>query len=248
VIGADAGTGRMPAHDEALARRAREVRERVAAAAERSGRAANSVLIVAVSKTIPVERIRAAYDLGFTTFGENRVQEAREKIAALSLPSLRWELVGHLQTNKAAVAVELFDRIQSVDSIKLAEVLEKRAAAERKVLPILLEVNVAGEATKSGFAPEQVSDAVYAVAALPHLRPEGLMTIAPLVASPEEVRPVFRRLRELRDRVREAVPLGADGGWQQLSMGMTDDFAVAIEEGATIVRIGRALFGERPAP
>jgi pyridoxal phosphate enzyme (YggS family) len=248
VIGADAGTGRMPAHDEALARRAREVRERVAAAAERSGRAANSVLIVAVSKTIPVERIRAAYDLGFTTFGENRVQEAREKIAALSLPSLRWELVGHLQTNKAAVAVELFDRIQSVDSIKLAEVLEKRAAAERKVLPILLEVNVAGEATKSGFAPEQVSDAVHAVAALPHLRPEGLMTIAPLVASPEEVRPVFRRLRELRDRVREAVPLGADGGWQQLSMGMTDDFAVAIEEGATIVRIGRALFGERPAP
>ncbi len=248
MAGTDAEPRQLPGNDEALARRAREVRQRVAAAAERSGRAAAAVLIVAVSKTVPAERMRAAYELGFTTFGENRVQEAREKIAALSLPGLRWELIGHLQTNKAALAVGLFDRVQSVDSVRLAETLERRAEAAQKVLPVLLEVNVAGEASKSGLAPDELLAAARAIAALPHLRPEGLMTVAPLVGDAEEVRPVFRRLRELRGRVRAAVPLGDDGGWHELSMGMTDDYAVAIEEGATIVRIGRALFGTRPAP
>ncbi|HEV8190238.1 MAG TPA: YggS family pyridoxal phosphate-dependent enzyme, partial [Ktedonobacterales bacterium] len=135
MIGADAETGHMPANDEALARHAREIRAQVAAATERSGRPADAVLIVAVSKTMPAERLRAAYNLGFTTFGENRVQEARDKIAALSLPGLRWELIGHLQTNKAALAVELFDRVQSVDSVKLAETLERHAEAKQKVLP-----------------------------------------------------------------------------------------------------------------
>jgi PLP dependent protein len=248
VIGADAETGQMPANDEALAQRARDIRAQVAAAAERSGRPADAVLIVAVSKTIPAERIRAAYDLGFTTFGENRVQEARDKIAALTLPGLRWELIGHLQTNKAALAVELFERVQSVDSVKLAESLERHAEARQKMLPVLLEVNVAGEATKSGFAPDELLDAARTIHALPHLRPEGLMTVAPLVESPEAVRPAFRRLCELRDMLRAEIPLGADGGWPQLSMGMTDDYTIAIEEGATIVRIGRALFGARPVP
>jgi pyridoxal phosphate enzyme (YggS family) len=248
VIGADAETGQMPANDEALAQRARDIRAQVAAAAEHSGRPADAVLIVAVSKTIPAERIRAAYDLGFTTFGENRVQEARDKIAALTLPGLRWELIGHLQTNKAALAVELFERVQSVDSVKLAESLERHAEARQKMLPVLLEVNVAGEATKSGFAPDELLDAARTIHALPHLRPEGLMTVAPLVESPEAVRPAFRRLCELRDMLRAEIPLGADGGWPQLSMGMTDDYTIAIEEGATIVRIGRALFGARPVP
>ncbi len=247
MIGADAQVGHISPNDEALARRAREIRAQVAAAAGRSGRPADAVLIIAVSKTMPAERVRDAYDLGFTTFGENRVQEAREKITALTLPGLRWELIGHLQTNKAALAVELFDRVQSVDSVKLAESLERHAEAKQKMLPVLLEVNVAGEETKSGFAPDEVLDAARALAVLPHLRPEGLMTVAPLVEATEAVRPVFRQLRELRDRLREEMPLGADGGWPHLSMGMTDDYAVAIEEGATIVRIGRALFGVRPA-
>src|SRR5262249_24742441 len=159
-----------------LAWRAREVRERVSAAAQRSGRTEDAVLVVAVTKTVPAERVRAAHGLGFTTFGENRVQEARAKIAALSLPGGRWERVGHLQTNKAALAVDLFDRVQSVDSLRLAESLEKRAEAEQKALPVLLEVNVAGEATKSGLAPDDVLETARALSGLPHLRPEGLMT------------------------------------------------------------------------
>lgn len=191
----------------------------------------------------------AAAAHGLTLFGENRVQEAREKIAAVAaagLTHLRWELIGHLQTNKAARAVELFARVQSVDSLRLAEALEARAAQLGRILPILLEVNVAGEESKSGMAPDEVVGVARAVAALPHLRLEGLMTIAPLVDDPEQVRSVFRQLRALRETLRAEVPLAEDGGWPELSMGMTDDFEVAIEEGATLVRIGRALFGERP--
>lgn len=227
-----------------LTARVRSVRARVAAAAARAGRSPDDVQIVAASKTVDAERIRAVYELGLKTFGENRVQEARGKIAALRLPLIHWELIGHLQTNKAARAAQLFDRVQSVDSVRLAETLGQQAAKLERTLPVLLEVNVAGEASKSGLVLAEVIDAARAVAALPHLRVEGLMTVAPLVANPEEARPVFRRLRELRERLREAVP---EGTWQHLSMGMTDDFEVAIEEGATLVRIGRALFGERPA-
>lgn len=225
---------------------------------------------MAVTKTISVARILAAVALGFTTLGENRVQEATAKqdelYALANPPALRWELIGHLQSNKAAVAVARFARIQSVDSLRLAEELARRAALRAQSgeaggapatddsapnadarLPILLEVNVAGEASKSGLAPDEVIDVARAIAALPHLRPEGLMTVAPLVADAEDVRPVFRRLRELRDRLRDAAPLGDDGGWRELSMGMTDDYAVAVEEGATILRIGRGLFGARPS-
>lgn len=229
-----------------LRRRAGVLRQRVTAAAERAGRRADDITIVAVSKTIPVETLHAAYDLGFTTFGENRVQEAQGKIAAWGKAPARWELIGHLQSNKAARAVELFARIQSLDSLHLADTLNARAMQRGQTLPVLLEVNIAGETSKTGFAPGEVLDAARALAAYPALRPEGLMTIAPLVADPEAVRPVFQRLRVLRDELRHTLGTGEGDTWTQLSMGMTDDFEVAIEEGATIVRIGRGLFGSRP--
>jgi pyridoxal phosphate enzyme (YggS family) len=230
----------------ALATRLHAIRERIGEAASRVNRAPDDIALVAVSKTVPVEVLRDAYALGLRAFGENRVQEAQEKVAALALPDIRWELIGHLQTNKANRAADLFARVQSVDSFRLAEALSARATALGKTLPILLEVNVAGEASKSGFAPEEILEAARRIAEAPSLRLEGLMTIAPLVDDPEEVRPVFRALRELRNQLREAIPLGADGGWPELSMGMSDDFAVAIEEGATQIRLGRALFGARP--
>jgi pyridoxal phosphate enzyme (YggS family) len=225
-----------------------EIRQRVAEAAERAGRDPSAVRLVAVTKTIPASTIQLAYDLGLRDFGENRVQEAREKREALALPEARWELIGQLQTNKAARAVALFDRVQSVDRLAIAEALETRAAQAGRVLPVLLEVNVAGEASKSGFSPAEVVEAARKIAALPHLRPEGLMTVAPLMADHEAVRPVFRALAQLREALRERVPLGPDGGWPHLSMGMSDDYPVAIEEGATIIRLGRALFGARPQP
>jgi pyridoxal phosphate enzyme (YggS family) len=231
----------------ALETRLRSIRERIGEAAAHANRTPDGVQLVAVSKTVTVEVLRDAYALGLRVFGENRVQEAQEKIATLALADIRWELVGHLQTNKANRAAELFARVQSLDSVRLAEALSTRALALGKTLPVLLEVNIAGEESKSGFAPEETLAAARAIANLPGLRPEGLMTIAPLVDDPEEARPVFRALRELRDRLREAVPLTSDGGWPELSMGMSDDFAVAIEEGATLIRLGRALFGARPA-
>jgi pyridoxal phosphate enzyme (YggS family) len=226
-----------------LARRVRAVRARVAAAAERAGRDPDDVTIVAVTKTVDIERIRVVYGLGMKVFGENRVQEARGKITGVRLPLARWEMIGHLQTNKVARAVELFARIQSVDSVKLAEALRERAEPLGRELPLLLEVNVAGEASKAGLAPEEVIPAARAVAGMAPLRLEGLMTVAPIADDPEQVRPVFRALRALLERLRAEVPAAP---WRHLSMGMTDDFEVAIEEGATIVRIGRAIFGERP--
>ncbi len=256
-----------PLDDGMLAHNAAILRARVAEAASRANRDPHDVTIMAVTKTIPLTRILAAVALGFAVVGENRVQEAtakQDELAALaSPPAMRWELIGHLQSNKAAVAVARFARIQSVDSLRLAEELARRVAQRAwspahtpedapgarvgEPLPILLEVNVAGEASKSGLAPDDVIPTARAIAALPQLRPQGLMTVAPLVADAEAARPVFRRLRELRDRLREAVPLGADGGWRDLSMGMTDDYGVAVEEGATILRIGRGLFGARPS-
>lgn len=230
-----------------LRQRASDLRQRVAAAAEHAGRNPGDITIIAVSKTIPVETLHAAYDLGFTIFGENRVQEAQGKIAAWGRAPARWELIGHLQSNKAARAVELFARIQSLDSLHLAAALNARAAQRGQTLPVLLEVNVAGEASKTGVAPDDVLDVARALAAYPALRPEGLMTVAPLVADPEEVRPVFQRLRALRDELRRTIPGTSESdAWSHLSMGMTDDFEVAIEEGATIIRIGRGLFGSRP--
>lgn len=234
---------RMP--DQALAARLVTLRSLVEGAAQRSGRPAEAVTLLAVTKTVAPEIIRAAYDLGVRDFGENRVQEAADKRDALPLPEARWELIGHLQRNKINRALALFGRVQSVDSLDLARALDRHCAQAGIVLPVLLEVNVAGEASKFGFAPEEVAAAAHAVAALSGLRPEGLMTVAPLTSDPERVRPVFRQLRELAERARDTAPAGADGGWRVLSMGMSDDFEVAIEEGATVVRLGRALFGAR---
>ena len=215
-----------------IAERVAHVRQQVERAAERSGRSPADVAIVAVSKSFPSQAIEEAAAAGIAHVGENRVQEAAAKIPGLRRLPVTWHLVGHLQANKAKTALELFDIIHSVDSLHLAEVLSHRA---QRPLPVLLEVNVASEASKFGFPPDEVAAAARAVARLPRLELRGLMTVAPLVSDTEAARPVFRELRQLRDSL----------GLRELSMGMTDDFEVAIEEGATLVRIGRAIFGER---
>lgn len=246
--------------DETLAARLADVRARMAAASARAGRPADETLLIAVSKTVPAERLLSAAALGLTTFGENRVQEARDKREWLTqlgetdshlarlLAGMRWELIGHLQTNKAARALDLFARVQSVDSLRLAEALSARAVALGRTLPALMEVNVGEEATKTGFAPGEVVNAARAISALPGLRPEGLMTVAPIVERADEARPFFQRMRALRDEICATISPDEAGAWRELSMGMTDDFEVAIEEGSTIVRVGRGLFGARPAP
>jgi hypothetical protein len=218
------------------------IRTRIAEAAQRAGRSPDEITLVAVSKTKPLELVKMAYTLGVTDFGENRVQEAQTKIAAFQPQGLRWHMIGHVQTNKANKVVSLFESVQSVDSIHLAQALSQQASQQGKRLTVLLEINVAGETSKTGIPLAEASTVAQQIVALPGLDVEGLMTVAPLVENPEEVRPVFRTLRELRERLREEVP---QSRWEQLSMGMTDDYPVAIEEGATIVRIGRAIFGER---
>lgn len=213
------------------------VHARIRRACERAGRDPREVILIGVSKTFPLERVIEAVRAGLTDVGENRVQEALPKIAGVTAAGLhpRWHLVGHLQTNKVKQAITAFDLIHSVDSLHLAEAISRRAL---RPVPILLEVNVAGEATKFGFAPEEVLTAAEQISRLPNLDVQGLMTVAPIAEDANEVRPVFRRLRELRDAL----------GLVHLSMGMTDDFEVAIEEGATMVRLGRAIFGERLTP
>jgi len=219
----------------------RSVRERAAAACERAGRSPDEVAVVGVSKTFPATLVVEACRAGLTDIGESRVQEGAAKIPKVEALGWRprWHLVGHLQTNKVKTALGLFDIIHSVDSVRLAEFISRQAEdvpmRQAGPLPILLEVNVAGEASKFGLRPEETGRAVEQIARLSGLTVQGLMTVAPAVDDPEEARPVFRELRRLRDAV----------GLHHLSMGMTDDFEVAIEEGATIVRIGRAIFGPR---
>lgn len=226
-----------------IAERLAAVRAQITEAARRGGRE-GGVTLVAVTKTVPAGRVREAYAAGQRVFGENRVQEGVAKIAQLApaMPDAEWHLIGHLQSNKARGAAQSFSLVSSVDSVRLADMLDNAAMQFGRVLPILLEVNVAGEASKSGFAPEAVDGAVQTLLPRQNLSLSGLMTVAPLAGDPEEVRPVFRRLRELRDRVRATLPVT---GFNELSMGMSGDFAVAIEEGATMVRVGRAIFGER---
>lgn len=218
------------------------VRASIAEAAAKAGRDANEIMLVAVSKTKPLEMVRIAYNLGVTDFGENRVQDAMPKIAEFHPAGLRWHMIGHLQSNKVSKVVGAFDSVQSVDSLHLAQALNRHAEEQSIRLPVLLQVNVSGEESKEGVVLAEAPAVARQIIALPQLDVRGLMTIAPLVENPEEVRPVFRGLRELRDRLREELPQSA---WQHLSMGMTDDYQIAIEEGATIVRIGRAIFGER---
>jgi pyridoxal phosphate enzyme (YggS family) len=223
-----------------LAENVRRVRERVAAACERVGRDPTSVKLLAVTKTQPPEVVRQAAELGLTLFGENKVQEAKAKIP-LCPGRLHWHMIGHLQTNKCRDAVELFEMIQGVDSLHVAEELNKRAEQAAKRVPILLEVNVVGEGSKFGYKPEHLVSELKTLNALPRLEVHGLMTIPPWTPLPERARSVFRRLRELKTECEQV--LGAP--LPELSMGMTGDFEVAIEEGATMVRIGTALFGER---
>jgi len=219
------------------------VQQRIEAACARAGREPGSVTLIAVTKTQPPEVVCAAAALGLSLFGENKVQEAKAKISAC--PSrLRWHMLGHLQTNKCRDAVGLFEMVQSVDSFYLAEELNKRAEQSAKTLPVLLEVNAVGEASKFGCRPDQLLADLSRINALPRLEIHGLMTVPPWALDPEKVRPVFRQMRELKERCEQI--LGAP--LPHLSMGMTGDFEVAIEEGATLVRIGTALFGSRPKP
>jgi len=223
-----------------IARNLEEVRATIAAACRKVGRDLAEVHLVAVSKTVDQDRIREAIAAGQDLFGENYLQEARDKIVTLGR-QVSWHLVGHLQTKKAKPAVELFDLIHAVDRLKLAGALDAAAAALNQVQDVLIQVNQAGEETKSGVAPEAARDLLKEVAQLPHLRVMGLMTMPPWFADPEAVRPYFKALRELRDRLQDesGLPL------PELSMGMSGDFAVAVEEGATLVRVGTAIFGHR---
>lgn len=225
---------------ESIRDRLLRLQERMAAAAARAGRAPSAITLVAVSKAMPAEIIREAVAAGVGILGENRVQEARDKIAAL--PGLAaWHLVGHLQTNKAKPAVQLFELIHSLDSLKLAQALDRCGRQAGKVVRCLIEVNLAGEETKSGTSEDEVRPLLEAATDLPHLRIEGLMAMPPFLPEPGQSRPFFRRLRTLRDKLEaEGFPLA------ELSMGMTHDFEVAIEEGATMVRLGTAIFGPRP--
>jgi len=229
-----------------IADRVADVRERIRSAARRAGRAPDAVTLVAVSKTFPGESVRAAFEAGVREFGENRVQEAEPKIGALQTlkgQGLRWHLVGHLQSNKARRAIELFDVIQSLDSVDLGKRLARLAGEAGREAKTLLQVDLAGETTKFGLPEKDAHAALRALRELSDLRVEGLMVLPPWSDDPEEARPYFRRLRAIRD---EAAAEGLLDG-EELSMGMSHDFEVAVEEGATIVRIGTAIFGEREA-
>jgi pyridoxal phosphate enzyme (YggS family) len=220
----------------------RYAREVMAEAACRSGRPASAIRLMAVTKTVDDDRILAAMRAGVEIIGENYVQEAKRKIEKLGKAN-EWHLIGRLQTNKAKYAVHLFDMIHSIDRMELAAELDRRARTAGRIIPILIEVNVSGEESKSGIPLAEAVDLVRAIAPLQNLSIRGLMTMPPWFDDPQDARPCFKALRELRDRItKEAIPRVE---MRELSMGMTDDYTVAIEEGATIVRIGRGIFGER---
>ena len=228
---------------DTIAANLQEIRAAIAAAAVRAGREPASVHLVAVSKTHPAEAVTAATKAGQRTFGESRVQESRDKIPACP-PGLEWHFIGHLQKNKVRQALPLFSFFHSIDSTALAQAIDRIAGETGKPVDGLLEVNVSGEETKHGFTPDDLRREFAALAKLPHLRIRGLMTMAPYSDNPEDARPVFRALRELRDELQSSHshPL------PELSMGMSGDFVPAIEEGATLVRIGSSIFGARPYP
>jgi PLP dependent protein len=218
------------------------IQQRIRAACDRSGRDASSVLLLAVSKTCPAETIAQAVNGGQVFFGENKIQEAKAKIP-LCPGRARWHFIGHLQSNKARAAVELFEMIQGVDGLDLAREISKRCEEAAKEMPVLLEVNVAGESSKFGYKPERLLADLKELCALPRILIQGLMTVPPYVTEPEKARPYFRRLRELKLQCEQTLGFALP----HLSMGMSGDFEVAIEEGATIVRVGTALFGPRRA-
>ncbi len=218
------------------------VRERIAQAAMRAGRDPQDIQLVAVSKTMSTATVRQAIQAGVTILGENYVQEARKKIEEIG-HAPRWDFIGHLQSNKANYVVDLFDIIHSVDRLSLAKELNKLAEKQGKTMKILVQVNISGEEAKSGIGPEGVNALVREIVNLPNLSVEGLMTMPPFFDDPEKARPYFIALRKLRDALREEIGEATD--LKELSMGMSGDFEVAIEEGSTLVRVGTAIFGER---
>ena len=234
------------AHTRAIAERLEAVRERIAQACQRAGRHADDITLVGVTKTFPVEMVAAAYEAGLRDFGENRVQELTSKAQAMPGTiqggAFRWHMIGHLQRNKARDVVPCADVFHALDSLRLAGALDKRAAEAGRILPCFVQVNVSGEASKFGLDPGAAAEVVQRLAEHEHLRVVGLMTLAAPAADPEEVRPQFRRLRTLFET-------GSHGRFEpmtSLSMGMSGDFEVAIEEGATHIRLGTILFGRRP--
>ncbi|MDD5711755.1 MAG: YggS family pyridoxal phosphate-dependent enzyme [Smithellaceae bacterium] len=219
-----------------------QVRTKIATAAARAGRRPGDVKLMAVTKTVDDKRLREAMEVGVNLIGENYVQEAQRKIERIG-KTVPWHMIGRLQTNKAKYAAGLFDMVESVDRLELARELGRRAAAKGRVMEVLIEIN-SGEETKGGVNPEDTLTLIREIAAIDNIAVRGLMTMAPWSDDPETSRPYFRALRELRDRIAEEQIMGVR--MDELSMGMTDDYEVAVEEGATIVRIGRAIFGARP--
>lgn len=219
-----------------------KISKRIKAAAERSGRQEETIKIIAVTKTIPPISIREVMDLGISSFGENRVQELVAKFDEIPSP-VQWHLIGHLQRNKVKYIVDKIALIHSLDRISLAKEIDKRAARIQRQIPVLIQVNIAEEKSKFGLQKEEVIPFIQEIKDYPHLEIQGLMTMAPLVQDPEEVRPVFRSMRELRDEINALSLSGVR--MKYLSMGMTNDFEIAIEEGANMVRIGSGIFGER---
>jgi pyridoxal phosphate enzyme (YggS family) len=216
------------------------VRERIERAAQKAGRDPKGIKLVAVSKTVEVARIKEAIEAGVSILGENYIQEAQKKIEDIGKP-VSWHFIGHLQSNKARYAVRLFEVVHSVDSVSLAEELNRRAEQEGRVIQVMIEVNLSGETTKFGTNEERVSNLARRIQDLEHLSLEGLMTMPPYFDSPELGRPYYTALRELKEKmIKEGIPM------KELSMGMSNDFEIAVEEGATYVRIGTAIFGPRP--
>lgn len=223
-----------------------KVRERIAAACARVGRNSGTVRLLPVTKTVPLERVRAAFAAGLDRFGENKVQEARSKAEALRHLPVAWSLIGHLQTNKVKHVARFGAEVQSLDSLRVAETLDRRLQAEGRGIDVLVQVNSSGETSKYGVPPEEAWRFIRELPAFPALRVRGLMTLALFSSDADRVRSCFRRLRHLRDRLRDDAPSMID--LTELSMGMSGDFEIAIEEGATIVRVGQAIFGPRPLP
>jgi len=228
---------------ESFRQRIKTLKDRIKKAAIACGRDPETITLVTVSKTISIDTVKEAIDAGVTVFGENYIQEARDKVNALSSHPVSWHFIGHLQTNKAKYAVRLFDLIQTVDSLKLAHELNKQAIKINKIQPILVQVNIGLESTKSGVVAKDTLSLIKDISRLANLSVKGLMTMPPFFDDAEKARPYFAALCDLRDHIdRESMP---NISMDELSMGMTGDFEVAIEEGATIVRIGTAIFGKR---
>ncbi|MCI0495911.1 YggS family pyridoxal phosphate-dependent enzyme [candidate division KSB1 bacterium] len=219
-----------------------KLKQRIEIACKKAGRSPDEITLVAVTKTVGIDEIQRAIDSGIQHIGENRVQEAEQKFEQIGKQAT-WHLIGHLQTNKVKKAIPIFDFIHSVDSLHLAEAISKHAIQMQQEIPCLVEVKTSAEATKFGIAPESTIEFVRQIAPLPGIQVQGLMTIGAFLPDPEQVRPYFRMLRKLRDEVEQA-GIGRVT-MQYLSMGMTNDFEVAIEEGANMIRVGRAIFGER---